>query len=41
MKRSVFVASAIAALLLPFAASAQTDWPRSRSRWSCPIRRAA
>ena len=28
MKRSVFVASALAALLLPFAASAQTDWPQ-------------
>jgi hypothetical protein len=27
MKRSTFVASALAALLLPFAASAQTDWP--------------
>ena len=27
MKRSVFVASALAALLLPFAVSAQTDWP--------------
>ena len=28
MKRSVFVASALAALLLPLAASAQTDWPQ-------------
>ena len=28
MKRSVFVASALAALVLPFAASAQTDWPQ-------------
>jgi tripartite-type tricarboxylate transporter receptor subunit TctC len=28
MKRSTFVASALAALLLPFAASAQTDWPQ-------------
>ncbi|MDI1286349.1 MAG: tripartite tricarboxylate transporter substrate binding protein [Reyranella sp.] len=27
MKRSAFVASAFAALVLPFAASAQTDWP--------------
>ena len=27
MKRCVFVASALAALLLPFAVSAQTDWP--------------
>ena len=28
MKRSVFVASALAALLLPLAVSAQTDWPQ-------------